>query len=277
MFPNPFSYARPSSLPEALALLAQYRDDAKVLAGGQSLIPLLKLRLAAPTAILDIGALESLNYTRVDSDDLVVGALTRYCDLERSDVVRRECPALGHVSSMVGDPQVRHRGTIGGSLAHADPASDLPALLLALDGSVLVTNKRRSRLVSAQDFFHGFLTTDLADDEIVTEIRIPRARRSWRYEKFARRAQEWAVIGVVVIRDEQTGTIRIGLVNAGSTPLRAHTVERALADGADPASAARLVVGDMQPSADVAASAEYRRHLAVTLLERILRELDVAA
>ncbi|HEY9389841.1 MAG TPA: xanthine dehydrogenase family protein subunit M [Mycobacteriales bacterium] len=277
MFPSPFSYARPSSLPEALAILAEYRDDAKVLAGGQSLIPLLKLRLAAPGAIVDIGGLESLNHTRVDADHLVVGALTRYCDLERSDLVRRECPVLGHVASLVGDPQVRHRGTIGGSLAHADPASDLPALLLALDGSVRLTSGRGSRDVPAQDFFQGFLTTAMADDEIVTEVRIPRGCRSWRYEKFTRRAQEWAVLGVVVVRDDQTGQVRVGLVNAGSTPLRAHTVEAALAGGADAATAARQVAEDMHPSADVAASAEYRRHLAVTLLERILHELDVAA
>ena len=269
MFPSPFSYARPTSLGDALAVLSENQETAKLLAGGQSLLPLMKLRLAAPESLIDLGALTDLSYVRVDGDQLAVGALTRFCDVERSDLVRRECPALAHVASLVGDPQVRHRGTIGGSLAHADPASDLPTLLLALGGSVSVTNTGRTRTIVGEDLFEGFLSTVIADDEILTEVRIPRQKGTWAYEKFTRRAQEWAIIGVAAARDDR-GQVRVSLANAGSTPLRGRHVESALVDGADAAAAAQQVVHDIHPSADASSSVAYRRSLAVTLVGRAL-------
>ena len=275
MFPSPFSYTRPTSLGDALAVLSEHRETAKLLAGGQSLLPLMKLRLAAPESLIDLGALTDLSYIRVEGDQLAIGALTRFCDLERSDLVRRECPALAHVASLVGDPQVRHRGTIGGTLAHADPASDLPTLLLALGGSVTVRNTDRPRTIVGDDLFEGFLSTVIADDEILTEVRLPRQSGPWAYEKFTRRAQEWAIIGVATVRDDQ-GRVRVSLANAGSTPLRGQHVEAALADGADAAGAAGEVVHDINPSADASASIEYRRHLAVTLVERALERTVTA-
>jgi aerobic carbon-monoxide dehydrogenase medium subunit len=273
VFPSPFRYARAGSLDEALSVLDDLHDEVKVLAGGQSLLPLMKLRLAAPEAVLDIGALEALRFVRVEPTELVVGALTCFADLERSSVVAHECQVLGHVAARIGDPQVRHRGTIGGSLSHGDPASDLPALLLALQASLVLTSRRGARVVPASEFFQAFLTTALGDDELLTEVRIPRVRRTFRYEKFTRRAQEWAIVGVATVRDLDAETTRIGLVNLGPTPLRAHQVEAALAAGADPAVAAARVIDDVAPSADTVASAEFRRHLAVTLVRRTLEEI----
>jgi aerobic carbon-monoxide dehydrogenase medium subunit len=274
VFPSPFSYVQPSSLPEALSLLAEYADSAKLLAGGQSLLPLMKLRLAAPETVIDIGGLDELRDLRVDEAELVVGALTRFCDLERSELVGHECPVLGRVAAMVGDPQVRHRGTLGGTLAHADPASDLPALLLALDASVVVEGQRGSRRVAAEDLFEGFMTTALDDDEILTEVRIPLGGKSWSYQKFTRRAQEWAIVAVAAVRDHHDGQVRVAVANAGSTPLRASTVERQLARGASFAGAAAHVVDDIHPFADAIATVEHRRAIAVTLVERALSEMD---
>ena len=274
MFPSPFSYVQPSSLRQTVSLLAEYEDSAKLLAGGQSLLPLMKLRLAAPETVIDIGGLDELRDLRVDGGDLVVGALTRFCDLERSQLVLRECPVLGRVAAVVGDPQVRHRGTLGGTLAHADPASDLPALLLALDASVVIAGERGSRRVAAQDLFEGFMTTALQDDEILTEVRIPVGRKSWSYQKFTRRAQEWAIVAVAAVRTHHDGQVRVAVANAGSTPLRAPTVERHLAQGATFAAAAARVVDDIHPFADAIATVEHRREIAVTLVERALTEMD---
>jgi aerobic carbon-monoxide dehydrogenase medium subunit len=274
MFPSPFRYVRPPSLPETFSMLAELEDSAKLLAGGQSLLPLMKLRLAAPETVIDIGGLDELRDLRVDDGELVVGALTRFCDLERSPVVRRECPVLGRVAAVVGDPQVRHRGTLGGTLAHADPASDLPTLLLALNASVVINSARGSRRVAIGDLFEGFMTTALQDDEILTEVRIPRGRQRWSYQKFTRRAQEWAVVAVAAVRDEQDGRVRVSVANAGSTPLRAPTVERHLAEGASLAAAAARVVDDIHPFADAIATVEHRREIAVTLVERALTEMD---
>ena len=276
MFPAPFRYLRAASLDDAVGLLAE-NEDAKLLAGGQSLIPLMKLRLAFPEVVVDVGGLADLKYVRVDGQEVAIGALTRFCDLVRSDVIERECPAVGYVASMVGDAQVRHRGTIGGSLAHADPASDLPGLLVALEASIVAVSARGQRVIPATGFFEAFLTSALSDDEVVTEIRIPRGIARFRYEKFTRRAQEWAVLGVVTIRDDRTGNTRVGLVNAGPTPLRAAHVEAAVAAHESPRAAALEVVHDMQPSADAVASVEYRRHLAVALVERTLRQIEKSA
>jgi carbon-monoxide dehydrogenase medium subunit len=274
MFPSPFDYVRPSSLTQTLSLLAEHEDSAKLLAGGQSLLPLMKLRLAAPEVVIDIGGLDELHGLRVEGEELVVGALTRFCDLERSQLVHRECPVLGRVAAVVGDPQVRHRGTLGGTLAHADPASDLPTLLLALGASVVVTGPGGTRRVAIGDLFEGFMTTVLQDDDVLTEVRIPRGRQSWSYQKFTRRAQEWAVVAVAAVRDREDGRIRVALANAGSTPLRAPTVERDLAEGATFAAAAARVVDDIHPFADAIATVEHRRDIAVALVERALTEMD---
>ena len=276
MFPAPFRYLRAASLDDAVGLLAE-NEDAKLLAGGQSLIPLMKLRLAFPEVVVDVGGLADLKYVRAEEQEVAIGALTRFCDLVRSDVIARECPAVGYVASMVGDAQVRHRGTIGGSLAHADPASDLPGLLVALEASVVAVSAQGQRVIPATGFFEAFLTSALSDDEVVTEIRVPRGIARFRYEKFTRRAQEWAVLGVATIRDDRTGNTRVGLVNAGPTPLRAAHVEAAVAAHESPRAAALEVVHDIQPSADAVASVEYRRHLAVALVERTLRQIEKSA
>lgn len=273
MFPSPFDYVRPSSLAQTLSLLAEGDGSAKLLAGGQSLLPLMKLRLAAPESVIDIGELDELRHLEVDDTTLVVGALTRFCDLERSELVRRECPVLGRVAALVGDPQVRHRGTLGGTLAHADPASDLPTLMLALDAEVVVTAEHGTRRVAAQDLFEGFMTTAVQDDEVLTQVRIPLGTGSWSYQKFTRRAQEWAILGVAAVRG-QDREIRVSVANAGSTPLRAPTVERLLAEGADFAVAAARVVDDIHPFADSVATVEHRRQIAVTLVERALTDMD---
>lgn len=273
MFPSPFGYTRPATLPEAVSMLAQASDSAKLLAGGQSLLPLMKLRLAAPETVIDIGGLRELRALHVEGDELVAGALTRFCDLERSALVQQECPALGAVAAMVGDPQVRHRGTLGGTLAHADPASDLPTLLLALEGTVVVTSHRGSRRLAVRDLFEGFMTTALDEDEVLTEVRVPRRDRSWSYQKFTRRAQEWAIVAVAAICDDD-GRVHVSVANAASTPVRSPAVEQRLADGASIADAAAHVVHDINPFADAVASVEHRREIAVTLTERALAELD---
>lgn len=273
MFPSPFGYVRPTSLDAVLDLLATEGDDATLLAGGQSLIPLMKLRLAAPALVVDIGRVAALAGIRVDGGDLAIGARTRLCDVVRSPLVREHCPALAEVTALVGDPQVRHRGTVGGSIAHADPASDLPSLLLALDGSVVATSRRDTRTIAGTDLFHGFWTTDLAPDELLTEVRIPLRARSWAYEKFTRRAQEWAIVGAAAIRDDDDGCVRVALTNAAATPVRAAHVEAALRDGQSVEAAAAQVVADISPSGDAVASRDYRRLLAVELVSRALSSM----
>lgn len=274
MFPAPFDYLCPASLSEALDVIAANADSAKLLAGGQSLLPLMKLRLAAPELLVDLGRLDELRYLRRDGDDLVIGALTRFCDLERSELVRRECPAIAHVASLIGDPQVRHRGTIGGTLAHADPASDLPTLLLALDGSVVLTSGRGRRSVTVRDLFEGFMSTVMEEDEILTEVRVPVRTFSWAYQKFTRRAQEWAVVGVAAVRDDDLGQTRVALANVGSTPLRAPSTEALLVAGTTVREAAARVVDDISPFGDAIATVAHRQELAVTLTVRALEELE---
>jgi aerobic carbon-monoxide dehydrogenase medium subunit len=264
MIPVGFAYERPDTLDGALALLAEHGDDAKVLAGGHSLLPVMKLRLAAPELVIDIGRLSELRYVRVEGDELAVGAGTRHHDLATSDVVEAEAPMLGAVARTVGDPQVRHRGTIGGSLVHADPASDLPAAVLAFDGTVVLRGPRGERRVPATEFFTGLFATAAEPDELAVEIRVPRTGRGWAYEKFTRRANDWAIVGVAVVEG------RVGLVNMGSTPLRASATEAALASGASIADAAALADQDTDPPGDLAATVAYRRHLARVLTRRAL-------
>jgi carbon-monoxide dehydrogenase medium subunit len=271
LIPAPFEYVRADSVDGAVALLGQHGDDAKLLAGGHSLLPLMKLRLAAPAVLVDIGELRrDLSYVRIEGDEVRIGALTRHCDIEHSEVLRAEVPLLAHVAGRVGDRQVRHRGTIGGSLAHADPAADLPGAALALGASLMVRGPAGERVIPAADFFQGFLETALAADEVLTEIRVPRmAGAGWSYQKFVLRAQDWAIVGVAVVRNGTTG---IGLVNMGSVPLRASATEAALASGASIEDAAALADDGTDPTSDIRATTDYRRHLARVLVRRALAE-----
>ncbi|MGQ0574090.1 MAG: FAD binding domain-containing protein [Pseudonocardia sp.] len=265
MIPVGFAYERPETVDAALALLAEHGEDATVLAGGHSLLPVMKLRLAAPELVIDIGRLDELSGIRVDGAEVVIGAGTRHTDLERSDLLAAEVPLLAAVARTVGDPQVRHRGTLGGSLAHADPASDLPAAVLALDGTVVLRGPRGQRTVAATQFFTGVFSTVKEPDELLVEIRFPRTPElGWAYEMFTRRANDWAMVGVAVVDG------RVGLVNMGSTPLRATATEQALASGASIAEAAALAAEGTEPPADLAGTPDYRRHLARLLTRRAL-------
>ncbi|MBV14305.1 MAG: carbon monoxide dehydrogenase [Actinobacteria bacterium] len=271
MIPVAFDYERADSLDHALALLAEHGDEAKLLAGGHSLLPLMKYRLAAPSMVIDIGRLSDLSYVRQDGDHIAIGALTRHRDVEVSDLVTAEAGLLAAATAKVGDPQVRHRGTLGGSLAHGDPASDLPATVVALRGSLVVSGPDGSREVQADDFFTGFLETDLADDEMLTEVRIPRRPdATWSFQKFNRRAQDWAIVGAAVVLDG--GTCGVGLVNMDSRPVRAAGVEAAVASGASAEDAASLAADGLEPTADLNASVDYRCHLARVLTRRGLEE-----
>ncbi|MCB1250331.1 MAG: xanthine dehydrogenase family protein subunit M [Acidimicrobiales bacterium] len=268
MIPASFDYVRADSAEAALAALAEHGDEAKLLAGGHSLVPLLKLRLAVPAVLVDIGRLEDLSYIRDAGDHLAVGALTRHRDLERSAVLAEHLPLLAHTAHLVGDPQVRNRGTIGGSLAHGDPASDLPAVALATRATMVITGPDGERTVAADDFFAGFLETAVQPDELLTEIRFPKATgAAWSYQKFVRRAQDWAIVGVAV---QGGATPGVALVNMASTPVRAAAVEAALASGADAATAAEAAPDGAEPQPDLQASVAYREHLARVLTRRAL-------
>jgi len=270
VIPSAFDYVRADSVDAAIAALVEHGDDAKLLAGGHSLLPLMRLRLATPAVLVDIGRLAELSYVRDAGDHVAIGGLTRHHDLETNGLLGAEAPLLRHAAGQVGDPQVRHRGTIGGSLAHGDPASDLPAVLLALRATLVVTGPAGVREVPVDDFFQGFLETALEPTELLTEIRIPKAAGAgWSFQKFNRRAQDWAIVGVALVRNGTTG---VGLVNMGSVPLRAGGVEAALAAGASDADAAALAAEGTEPSADLNASAEFRRHLARVLVGRALTQ-----
>jgi len=272
VIPAAFDYVRAGSAEEAGALIREHGEDAKFLAGGMSLIPLMKLRLATPTVLVDLGRVTELSYIRDGGDHLAIGALTRHRDLETSDVLAKDCGVLQAVAAQVGDNQVRHRGTIGGSVAHGDPASDLPAALLALDATFVVQGPSGTREIAATEFFHGFLETALSPDELLTEIRVPKAGPDgFAFEKFNRRAQDFATVGVVAAR--AGGATRVGLINMGSTPLRATAVEQALAQGASAADAAAHAAEGAEPTADLNASVEYREHLARVLVRRALEAI----
>ncbi|MDX6232985.1 MAG: aerobic carbon-monoxide dehydrogenase medium subunit, partial [Nocardioidaceae bacterium] len=238
MIPAAFDYVRADSAEAAIAALVEHGDEAKLLAGGHSLLPLMKLRLAQPSVLIDVGRINELSYIHADGDEIAIGALTRHHDLEHSDLLGAEVPLLRHAAGEVGDPQVRHRGTIGGSIAHGDPASDLPAVLLALGATIVARGPSGDRRIAAADFFTGFLETALAADELLTEIRVPKvAGAGWSFQKFNRRAQDWAIVGVACVRNGTTG---IGLVNMGTVPMRATATEEALAGGSTVDDAARL-------------------------------------
>jgi aerobic carbon-monoxide dehydrogenase medium subunit len=268
MIPAAFSYVRAESTDDAVALLAEHGDEAKLVAGGHSLLPLMKLRLATPSVLVDIGRLDDLSYVRDGGDHVAIGGLTRHHDVETNPLLRAEVPILSAAAGEVGDPQVRHRGTLGGSLAHGDPASDLPAVVLALSGTIVARGPGGERTIAADDFFRAFLETALAPDEIVTEVRVPKTNGAgWAFEKFNRRAQDWAIVGVAAVGGPEPG---VALVNMGSTPVRAAAVEAALRAGASPEAAAESAAEGTEPPSDLNASVEYRRHLARVLVRRAL-------
>jgi aerobic carbon-monoxide dehydrogenase medium subunit len=271
VIPAAFDYQRADSAEEAIALLTEHGDEAKLLAGGHSLLPMMKLRLAVPSVLVDVGRLDDLRYVRDAGDHIAIGALTRHRDLETDALLAEAAPLLHHAAGEVGDPQVRHRGTIGGSLAHADPASDLPAVLLALGGSLVAKGPNGEREIAATDFFTGFLESALEPDELLTEVRVPKLDTlGWSFQKFNRRAQDWAIVGVAAVR--ANGHNGVALVNMGSTPLVASGVVDALDSGSGAAEAAERATEGTEPQGDINASPEYREHLARVLVRRALEE-----
>ena len=276
MIPASFEYTAPDSLSEALAALASDAEEIKVLAGGHSLIPVLKLRLAAPTLLVDIANIEELHGIDDDGDAVVIGALATHAEIAASDVVNEHAQVLAKAAETVADPQVRHRGTLGGALVHADPAGDLPAPILTLDAELVIAGPAGERTVAAADFFEGLFTTAVQDDEILTKIRIPK-HTGWKghYEKFTRVAQQWSIVAVAANIRTDGDTIaeaKIALTNMGSTALRAFAVESslvgqpALADAIKAASA--QAADNTNPPSDTNGDSAYRRHLAGVLTGR---------
>jgi len=268
VIPAPFEYTRADSADAAVAALGEHGDEAKLLAGGMSLLPLMKLRLATPAVLVDVGRLRDLSYIRDAGDQLAIGALTRHRDLETSELLGTECGPLRAVAAEVGDNQVRHRGTLGGSVAHGDPASDLPAALVALDATFVARGPGGERTIAASEFFQGFLETALAPDELLTHIRVPKIPGAkFASEKLNRRAQDWAIVGALAVRN---GATRVALVNMASTPLRAAAVEQALDSGSSVAEASEHAAEGTEPPADLNATPEFREHLARVLVRRAL-------
>jgi carbon-monoxide dehydrogenase medium subunit len=262
----PFTYKRAASVDEALGLAADSDEEAKFLAGGHSLLPLMKLRLAVPDVLIDIGRLAELRYVRDEGSHVAVGALTTHDEVARSGVLAAHVPLLAHAAGCVGDPQVRHRGTIGGSLAHADPAADLPAVVLSLDATLVARGPGGTREIAAGEFFSDLFETALQPGELLTEIRVPKGNGGWSFQKFSKRGIDWAIVGVAVQAN------RVTLINMGSTPIRAAAVEAALASGASPRDAAAHAAEGTSAPEDLNGSRRYREHLARVLVGRALDE-----
>jgi len=276
MIPASFEYHAPTTIEEALRLLRVSGDDVKVLAGGQSLLPVLKLRLAAPEVVVDLGRVQGLAGIREDGDMLVIGTMTPHSEVAASSLVAQHASLLAKASQTVADPQVRHRGTFGGALVHADPAGDLPAPALALDAEFVIAGSGESRTVAAADFFVDLFTTTVAEDEILTEVRVPK-HTGWgaHYEKFTRVAQQWSIVAAAATVRSEGGTIaeaRVALTNMGLVPIRAHAVEQALvgrpAEESAVAAAVARVADGTNPPTDANGDADYRRHLAAVLARR---------
>ncbi|MEJ7630281.1 MAG: xanthine dehydrogenase family protein subunit M [Nocardioidaceae bacterium] len=276
MIPASFDYVAPESVADALAALGSDSEEIKVLAGGQSLIPVLRLRLAAPTLLVDIGGIAELHGVSDDGDALVIGALTTHDDVAHDPLIAEHAALLAKAAETVADPQVRHRGTFGGALAHADPAGDMPAAVVALDATMTIVGPEGERTVSAAEFFTDLFTTALTERELLTQIRVPK-HTGWgsHYEKFTRVAQQWSIVAVAATVKAEGGTIteaKIGLTNMGLTPIRAHAVEQALVgqpatDEAVRAAAQHATEGTNPPS-DTNGDADYRRHLSTVLTRR---------
>jgi carbon-monoxide dehydrogenase medium subunit len=278
VIPASFDYVRPSTVDEAVQALASAGEDAKVLAGGQSLLPVLRMRLATPTTLVDLGRVAELRGVREDGDALVIGAMTTHYDVQRDALVASHAALLKEATDTVADPQIRHRGTLGGAISHADPAGDLLAPVLALDASLVVAGPSGRRTVPAAEFFQDLFTTALAPDELLVEIRVPK-HTGWRahYEKFNRVAQAWSMVAVAVTVRTEAGVIeeaRVALTNMGSTPVRASGVEAALvgvpASADSIAAAASHAAEGTNPPVDSNADVEYRRHLAQVLTGRAI-------
>ncbi|TQS43965.1 FAD binding domain-containing protein [Cryptosporangium phraense] len=272
MIPAQFDYVAPATLDEAVAALSQHGDDAKILAGGQSLLPVLRMRLNAPEIVIDLGRIPSLQGIRDDGDAIVIGAMTPHHVVGSDPLVAEHAALISKAVTHLADAQVRHRGTFGGALAHADPAGDLGAPVLALDGQFVITGPGGTRTVPASEFFVGLFETAIQDDEILTEVRIPK-HTGWgaHYEKFVRIAHQWPIVAVAATVRSDGGSLaeaKIGLTNMGSTPLRASAVEAALAGGSDASSAAALAAEGTSPPSDLNGDASYRQHLARVLTRR---------
>jgi carbon-monoxide dehydrogenase medium subunit len=277
VIPAPFAYARPTSVDEALQAIADGGEDVKILAGGQSLIPVMRLRLAAPETVVDLGRVAGLRGVREEDDAIVVGAMTTHSDVIADPLVQRWAPIVAQATETVADRQVRHRGTFGGALAHADPAGDLPAVALALEAEFVIAGLSGRRTVPAAEFFVDYLTTALEEGELLVEIRLPKLHGTWgmHYEKFNRVAQAWSIVAVAALVRREEGVIaeaRIGLTNMGPTPLRASAAEAALAGvpaTREAVEAAAALAGEnTSPSSDLNAQADYRHHLAQVLTRR---------
>lgn len=276
MIPAEFDYVRAETLDQAVTLLADNDEDAKLLAGGHSLIPLMKFRLAAPSVLVDISGLAELR--RLESTDgvLRLGAGLRYRDLENSPVIREQLPLLAHAASTVGDRQVRARGTIGGAVVHGDPAADLPAVLVALDATFLLHGPEGDREIAAADFFVDFWETAAGPEEVLVEIQVPALPgRGWGFQKFHQRSQDWAIVGAAV-QELADGRYATALVNMGPVPVRAQGVEQALADGTPAPHAAQRAADGTSPPEDLRADAEYRSHLARVLTAAALEQAGAA-
>jgi carbon-monoxide dehydrogenase medium subunit len=276
MITAPFDYEAPESLEEAIRMLHENGEDAKLLAGGHSLLPLMKVRLATPTVLVDLRKIPGLHGVQQDNGGWRIGPMTRHADLQ--DVA--ELGVVARAASLIADQQVRNRGTIGGSLAHGDPASDLPTVLLALDGSVTARGPNGERTIAASELFQDYLTTSLAHDEVITEVSLPSFQGGFGYQKFTRRAEDWAMVGVCALvsraADGTCDDVRIGLTHMASTPLRASAAEDALRGGqlddTSIAAAAERAAEDTDPPGDLNATPEYKRHLARVLTRRALEE-----
>jgi aerobic carbon-monoxide dehydrogenase medium subunit len=265
MIPASFDYEVADSAAHALSLLATHGEDAKLLAGGHSLLPMMKVRLAQPAVLIDIARVTELSGIKIEGNEVVIGATTRHAELAGSELLRAEVPILAYAAAQVGDPQIRHRGTIGGSLAHADPSADLPMTLLALGGSVEITGPSGVRVVGADDFFVGPFESALGPDELLTAVRVPRGGSvPWGYQKFVRRANDWAIVGAAAYGG------RVALASMGGTPLRATATEEAIKSGASVEDAAQLAAEGTSPGYDFHADTDFRQHLARVLTKRAL-------
>ena len=281
MIPVAFDYVRPGSVDEAVAALAAAGEDAKVISGGQSLMPVLRLRLAAPTSLIDVGGIAEMSGVSDGGDHLVIGSNTTHHEVMNNALVKEHASLLAQTAATVADPQIRHRGTLGGSLAHADPAGDLPTAALALDATIVAAGPKGRREIAAKDFFVDYFTSALEPDEIVVAVKVPKMGDGWstHYEKFNRTAQAWATVGVAAAVKRQNGTIteaRVALTNMGPSPIRASSVEAALAGAqasADAiAGAAASAADGTRPTSDLHASAEFREHLARVLTKRAVAQ-----
>lgn len=269
-----FAYFRPQTLPEAVSLLVQHGEDAKILAGGHSLIPAMKLRLAQPKTLIDLGRIADLNYVLEQDGRIVIGAMTTHHEIEAASLLREKCPLLPELAATIGDVQVRHRGTIGGSLVHADPAGDWPAAILALDAELEAAGPDGPRVIQARKFFVDLFQTALRPNEILREIRVPTTARSVAYVKFAQRASGFAIAGAAVVVNAEKKTVNVGITGVAAKPYRASAVEKKL--GGQPltpgniAAAAQKAANRIEALNDIHASAEYRKHLARVNTKRAL-------